>query len=110
MGAVWIVAGTSLSRFQDGKFTSYPMDRLAPIYAVRAIYEDRQHQLWISGLGGVVKRVGEKFLTVLGPKGLEGNRTLTMLKDRNDGLWISGNRGLLLLKPDGTLMSRYHWL
>ncbi len=49
MGAIWIGAWNSgLSRFKDGRFTSFtPQDGLASAY-VTAIGEDRDGCLWVS--------------------------------------------------------------
>jgi len=49
---LWIVAGGWLSHFENGRFTNYAP---GPLTAVRAVVEDRQHQLWVGGMSGVAR-------------------------------------------------------
>ena len=105
-GAVWMVAGINLSRFENGKFTNFRPGVDLPISAVRAIYEDREHTLWIGGYGGVAKRVASRFVSVIGSDTLGVDIIMSLLRDRQDNLWIAGSRGLLVVAPSGEI-SRY---
>src|SRR5262249_15778585 len=70
---------------------------------VRAVYEDRQHQLWVAGRDGVAKYDGNRFAPVLGQQQLKGHIITVMFEDHNQGLWIAGTQGLLLPTPSREL-------
>jgi ligand-binding sensor domain-containing protein len=99
-GVVWMASGGLLCRFENGGFKTYARDSLAPIETVHVVYEDPQQQLLVGGAGGVVKRVGDEFAVVLGPKALQGDFVNALLRD-NDGLWVAGYKGIVLARPDG---------
>jgi ligand-binding sensor domain-containing protein len=80
-GVVWAVSGGFLSRLENGRFVPYPKESLAPVDSARVVYEDTEHQLWVGGVNGVVKRMGDRFLPVAGPKDLNRNIITSILSD-----------------------------
>ena len=101
-GDLWIVAGVNLSRFANGKFTNYPPGPDLPV-TVRAIGEDRQHALWVAGIGGVARLEGGRFVTKIDGATLGGDVATSLLADRHGNLWIAGSLGLIERLPDGSL-------
>jgi ligand-binding sensor domain-containing protein/two-component sensor histidine kinase len=65
------------------------------------VYEDHRGQIWVSGVGGLIKREGDKFSAVLGTKYLTGN-IIASIAETSSGLWIAGTKGPILLRPDGS--------
>ena len=102
-GALWIVAGVSLCRFQDGKFSNFDLGLHAAIAPVRIVGEDRHRNLWIAGYAGVVKLSGGKLTPVVPAALLDGNAVNAILADRHDNIWVGGSRGLIELSASGTV-------
>ena len=101
-GIVWLGTGGMLTRFEKGHFTAYSKAQLASIGEVESIYEDRDHHLWIGGIGGVVRLDHDGFTPILGSKELGGYIITTMASDAR-GLWLGGNRGLVLMRKGAPL-------
>ena len=102
-GALWVVAGAYLVRYQSGKFTTYaPGPDLPASVTVRSIREDRQHNLWVGGLGSLYRMQGNRFVPVVenGNKVLAGASITTLLADRDGNVWGAGTKGLLKVSPD----------
>ncbi len=99
-GAIWVVAGVYVNRFQDGKFTNYSPRLGLPIQALRTVYCGRDGSIYVAGFGGVVRREGDHFVSVLGPV---GDIVITLLQDRHGNLWVAGSWGLLKRTPEGEL-------
>ncbi len=102
-GPLWIVAGVYLSRFQDGKFTNYAPDADLPVTSVRQISEDRHHDLWVAGFSRVVKMSGGQFVTVIDPKGLNGEIVTCMVAGRDGSFWLGGSEGIIWRSPTGEI-------
>jgi ligand-binding sensor domain-containing protein/two-component sensor histidine kinase len=102
-GILWVAVGGFLCKFQNGSFKIYDKASVAPVKAVQVVYEDAQQKLWVGGAGGLLTRVGEGFSAVLGPKDLGDNHINAILKDRR-GVWLAaGDKGIILVEPDGRL-------
>lgn len=101
-GTLWLGTGGILTRFDKGKFTVLTPAQIAPVRTVEVIYEDREHRLWISGIGGVVRREGDRFVPILGAKDLHDGIITSMASDAR-GLWLAGNRGVILMRNASTL-------
>jgi signal transduction histidine kinase len=100
---VWIALGSNLASFANGKFTNYPIEHLRPLVTVRTVYEDPHNRLFIAGLGGLVERRGDGFVTVFGPKEM-GEQTVSVLtEDSRGSLWLAGGRGILRRTPQGKM-------
>jgi signal transduction histidine kinase/ligand-binding sensor domain-containing protein len=100
-GAIWVVAGVYVNRFQDGKFINYSPRRGLPIQALRTVYCGRDGSIYVAGFGGVVRREGDRFVSVLGP--VSDIMVITLLQDRHNNLWMMSSSGLLMRTPDGQL-------
>jgi ligand-binding sensor domain-containing protein/two-component sensor histidine kinase len=98
-GVLWVASGGLLSRLERGRFVPVAT---APLKSVRVVYEDPQHQLWVAGVEGVVKRTANGFAVAAGTKELDGSIIIALLKDKTD-LWMAGNKGIAVLRSDGHL-------
>ena len=96
-GTLWIASGGSVISFQNGKFFKYDQKALAPLQYAQVVYEDTKHRLWVSGVGGLMKRSGDAFVAILTHQQLMGER-ITVIRETHTGLWLAGNRGLVLLR------------
>jgi len=100
-GALWIVVNnTSLSRFQNGRFTNYSPGSNLP--SVRTVREDQQHNLVAAGFG-VVRISGGQYTTLVDEATLGGDVVGAVLVDRYDNLWVGGSLGLMLRTPTGAV-------
>jgi signal transduction histidine kinase/ligand-binding sensor domain-containing protein len=98
-GVLWIACGVYLNRFEHGKFFKYPPEHLLPVKTPRRISRDRHHSLLITGIGGLVRKVGDRFEPVL--KLDEGaGQVVALTGDRSDNVWIGG-RGLIRRTAEG---------
>jgi signal transduction histidine kinase len=102
-GALWVVAGVYLSRYQNGMFTNFQPDTDIPVSSARAVCEDANRDLWVAGFSRVVRRTGGKFVTVMQAEVLDGMVVLTMMADRDGNLWIAGNKGIIRRSANGAI-------
>lgn len=87
-------------RLDGGRWSVLPLPEIA-LRSIRAIAEEKDGTLWIAsetmGLlrwsNGALARLGER-------EGLPFTLIFSLELDRDDGLWISGNEGLLRLRLD----------
>ena len=100
-GVLWMAFGGLLARFENGQFTTLSRESVAPVQVVQVVYEDQQRRLWVSGVGGLVQRAGEGFRAALDSRTL-GDDFITVLWANDAGVWMGGNKGLILMRPDGT--------
>jgi signal transduction histidine kinase/ligand-binding sensor domain-containing protein len=94
-GALWIGALEGLSRFADGRFTTWrAADGLSTPH-VRAIYEDAGRSLWIGTYGGGLNRFRDGvFTAVTREDGLADDVVSSILEDDQGYFWMSGNQGI----------------
>jgi hypothetical protein len=69
-GVLWIVAGGNLSRFDGSTFRNFMRERDVPMNSIRAVTEDRDHNIYLSGNSSVVKLTGGNFVDVFEPSAL----------------------------------------
>jgi len=99
---LWIVAGQYLSRCQDGRFTNYSPQDLQ-LDSVRLVSEDRHHNLWAVGYGGVVELVDGKFTKMDNGLALSDAVTTGMAVDSHDNLWVATTKGLWMRAANGEI-------
>ncbi|HEV2688595.1 MAG TPA: two-component regulator propeller domain-containing protein, partial [Bryobacteraceae bacterium] len=102
-GAIWIVAGNFLSRFQNGKFTTYGAHEGLPIESMRAVHRGRDGSIYVAGFSGIARREGERFVPVIDRAALGGEIVNTFTEDRQGNLWVARAAGLLMRAPSGQL-------
>lgn len=100
-GALWIVAGIYLSRYEHGTFTNFAPGPEMPITSARTVSEDREHNLVVAGLGGVGLLAGGRYKPLVDASILGKILVTATVVDRRDHLWIGGIRGLVERLPSG---------
>jgi ligand-binding sensor domain-containing protein/signal transduction histidine kinase len=94
-GALWIGTLEGLSRFQQGRFTSFTAAHGLSAGHVRAIYEDAEGTLWIGTYGGGLNRLRNGALVAITQQdGLGDDVVSSILEDDHGNFWMSGNRGI----------------
>ncbi len=102
-GSLWLVVVGTLMHLRNGKVQTIPSSDLASVTSPRRVYIDPEETLWVAGVGGVARRTEEGFIPVLGAKEL-GEILIVAIRNTKDGLWLGSVNGLVLYKPDHTLI------
>ncbi len=102
-GNLWIgTRGGGVSRFKDGKFTTYTTRNGLSGDAITALYEDRRGAIWIGTDGGGVDQFQRGVFRVYSTtNGLPDNAVFAICGDKDGSLWMATHAGLAYLK-DGT--------
>jgi ligand-binding sensor domain-containing protein/signal transduction histidine kinase len=100
-GQLWIgTFNAGLSRYSNGKFTSYTTSDGLPSNGIRDIFEDRHRNLWIGTGGGLVRRKDEEFELYGASRGLVGRVGHSVREDRQGRLWVATETALHQLEGD----------
>ncbi len=101
--ALWIGTNSGgLTRFKDGEFTTYPVNRYKSLSGIKAIDEDRWGNLWIGSLKmGLTRLSRGRFTTYTTTGGLPGNQVRFIYKDANRDLWVTTSAGIVKLIEPG---------
>src|SRR3990172_968007 len=83
-GSLWIgTYGGGLTRFKDGKFTSFTTQKGLSNDFVYSIHEDHKGSLWIGTYGGGLNRYKDgKFTSFATKEGLSSDRVWSIYEDR----------------------------
>jgi ligand-binding sensor domain-containing protein/signal transduction histidine kinase len=105
-GSLWIgTGGGGLTRFRDGKFTTYTTNDGLSINDLRSVCEDDVGNLWIGTMGGGLNRFSDGRFTVFTTRdGLSSNFVYSLYKDRKGSLWAGTSGGLSRFK-DGKFIT-----
>jgi PAS domain S-box-containing protein len=91
-----------LSRFQNGKFTTYTKKDGLSNDNVLAIHEDGEGNFWVGTGGGGLNRLKNGKFTVYSTKqGLSNNVVLSLREDAEGSLWVGTEGGGLNRFRDG---------
>ena len=102
-GSLWIgTEGGGLVRMFQGVFRSFGAQQGLTNGFVRAIYEDRDKNLFIGTDRGLFRRAGDRFVRLDGTPEIPLASVQSMAQDSGGQLWISTAAALLTLKA-GTL-------
>lgn len=101
-GVLWIAAGGALAFFEGSKFYAFPPGNDIRI-TVKTVYEDSRNVLWVAGLGGVIKRQGNNFVSVIPWRSLKGDLISRVIIDGQNNLWIASSLGIVRRSPDGAV-------
>ena len=93
-GALWIgTNGGGLSRFQDGRFTTFTAADGLSSDIVRALHEDHEGNLWIGTNDGLCRFRDGHFTTYTARDGLTNGVVRAIGEDQSGVLWIGTNGG-----------------
>ncbi|MBI2840597.1 MAG: histidine kinase [Acidobacteria bacterium] len=96
-GSVWIGSDAGLTRWLDGKATTFDAKNGLPGGAVTSLCEDRDGDLWIgTRTGGLSRLSGAGSFGVVSPEGFPAARSILCLAaDKAGRMWIgTGGHGL----------------
>lgn len=94
-GSLWVGMLEGLSRFSEGRFTTYRARDGLSAQHVRAIHEDADGNLWIGTYGGGLNRLRDGVFTAITQRdGLAEDVVSTVFEDDRGYFWMSGNRGV----------------
>ena len=101
-GNLWIATGGALALFDNKSFSQLLPTSEFPI-TVRTVYEDSHKNLWVGGLGGVVRLTAGKFVSIMPWSSLTGDLITRLIIDRRGNLWVAGSLGLVQRSPDNKI-------
>ncbi len=87
-GHVWIGTANSVAEY-DGKTTRVLLDA----ERVPALFEDREHAVWVATGRGIARIVAGHVETMTPQEGLSSNEALAFYEDREGNLWIGTESG-----------------
>jgi signal transduction histidine kinase/ligand-binding sensor domain-containing protein/DNA-binding NarL/FixJ family response regulator len=98
-GSLWIgTSGGGLSRYNEGRFTSFTEREGLPASQVKSLMQDRRGRVWVGTIGGgLVRLESSRLVPVAGTAALAGRRVRTMIEDGSNGIWIATDDGLFRL-------------
>ena len=97
----WMTIGGGLSVFNGNKFKSFDLSKFTDFNHraswVNSIEKDKNGNVWIGTLGGLLKYDGSQFTLINERDGLQDN-SITELYSDDDGLWVGTDNGLVNIK------------
>ena len=97
----WMTIGGGLSIFNGNKFKSFDLSKFTDFDHraswVNSIEKDKNGNVWIGTLGGLLKYDGSQFTLINERDGLQDN-SITELYSDDDGLWVGTDNGLVNIK------------
>ena len=94
-GAIWVGTSTGLSRYENGRFSTYRRQQGLLSDLVRALHQDRAGHLWIATGAGLNRLSGGTMDNFLMPNNLPNDSVRCIWQDRGGRIWIGSNNGLL---------------
>jgi signal transduction histidine kinase/streptogramin lyase len=96
-GSIWLGTEGGISRFKEGRFTSFPMAMRQPESNVRSIVEDHEGNIWF-GTIRALHRIQNGIITDYKFPGEWEETKIRALQPARDGsLWVGTVRGLTRL-------------
>jgi ligand-binding sensor domain-containing protein/serine phosphatase RsbU (regulator of sigma subunit) len=97
----WMTIGGGLSIFNGNKFKSFDLSKFTDFDHraswVNSIEKDKNGNVWIGTLGGLLKYDGSQFTLISERDGLQDN-SITELYCDDEGLWAGTDNGLVNIK------------
>ena len=105
-GALWIgTDGGGLSRFAEGKFSSYQTRDGLSNQIIRCLYEDNEGSVWLGTAGGGINRFREYRVTMRTMReGLPSDSVRSIQQDHSGDIWLGTTNGIARLRASGDLV------
>jgi ligand-binding sensor domain-containing protein/two-component sensor histidine kinase len=91
-GPLWI-SMNGLTRFYQGRFTTFALREGLPSVQVRGIMRDRDGVLWVGTPDGLSRFDGHRFRNYGKAEGLD-HEVKSIVQDSSGALWLGGTNGL----------------
>ncbi|MGO9940556.1 MAG: two-component regulator propeller domain-containing protein [Terracidiphilus sp.] len=104
-GSVWIATHNGLTRWQDGQSTIFRKASGLPDDFVQSLYQDDGGRIYAFTAHGLARFQNGRFVAV---PGVPSTEVYSMTGDKAGNLWLSGNRGLSLMR-EGRLVEQFAW-
>ena len=94
-GALLITGPRGIRRFNDGRFSAFPLPSGAPRFNEGKLLRDRDGGLWIGTSDAGLLHIHQGRMDVFAqPDGLSSNVVQNLFEDREGNIWIATNNGL----------------
>jgi len=89
-GNLWIgTTGRGLLRVRGGQKTWFTAASVLPDNTVNAVFEDREHNLWVGCEDGLLRLSRSSVLNIGAAEGLDDDNAITVYADRRNELWVT---------------------
>ncbi|MEF3087999.1 two-component regulator propeller domain-containing protein, partial [Bacillus altitudinis] len=68
---------------------------------ITALFEDREHSIWVGANGGLFRLRKALFANLRAEDGLSGNYVRALAETRDGSLWVGSSKGLDVVPPSG---------
>lgn len=93
-GNLWFkYADTGVIRYDGANFTHFTSKNGLSGNEIRALYEDKQGNIWIGG-NGLLRFAGERFTYFTTQSGLTNDLVMAMYEDSKDIFWVGTGAGI----------------
>ncbi len=100
-GALWVTTmGAGVSRFADGKFTTFTTQHGLGSDRVIGAHEDEDGTLWFATRAGLTRYRNGKFSNIRARDGLFSEFVSGMLPDAHGYFWFSCSQGIFRVRSD----------
>lgn len=102
-GTIWIGGDGELGRLAEGSVAVMGKEQGMLPGQVRAMAEDPQGELWVSAIGGLVRRSpdGDRLVRAIPIEGRRSGFVRSMLSDGEGGFWMATTRAGLVHRKGG---------
>jgi ligand-binding sensor domain-containing protein/serine phosphatase RsbU (regulator of sigma subunit) len=96
-GNLWLRYGnTGVVRYDGHQFTHFTNSNGLSGNEIRALYEDREGNIWLGG-NGFLRFQGERFTYYNTQSGLTSNLAMTTFQDSKNRIWIGTGAGISMI-------------
>jgi signal transduction histidine kinase/CheY-like chemotaxis protein/ligand-binding sensor domain-containing protein len=105
-GVLWAGGRQTLSEFDGQRWRLL----LGGLDRVRSILRTRSGALWVATAGGILRRVGDSWLTNDEADGLTSDICFKLFEDSRGRLWAATGRGISLYHPEADREAPRAWI
>lgn len=97
-GRIWIGTTSGLSKYENGKLTSYTRKDGLKNGIIQSFYEDSKGRLWIGWMGGAGWFENGRIVDFTDKLGLKFNNLWTIYEDKEGNYWFGTDLGLIRIR------------